>query len=44
MVGTIESFELAGPVEHLRSNFAAGIKHMPVTAQLRQGAKELLKT
>ncbi|MEU8501952.1 cytochrome P450 [Streptomyces lavendulae] len=32
---SVERFELAGPVEHLASNFAAGIKHMPVVAKLR---------
>jgi cytochrome P450 len=26
----VDSFEPAGPIEHLRSNFIAGIKHMPV--------------
>jgi cytochrome P450 len=26
----IPDIELAGPVERLRSNFVAGIKHMPV--------------
>jgi hypothetical protein len=31
----IESFELAGEVEHLRSNFVAGIKHLPVVARWR---------
>ena len=31
----IESFELAGEVEHLRSNFLAGIKHLPVVARWR---------
>jgi cytochrome P450 len=31
----IESFELAGEVEHLRSTFVAGIKHLPVVARWR---------
>jgi cytochrome P450 len=31
----VESFELAGEVEHLRSNFVAGIKHLPVVARWR---------
>jgi len=26
----VEQIELAGPVERLRSNLVAGIKHMPV--------------
>jgi cytochrome P450 len=26
----LEDIELAGPIERLRSNFVAGIKHMPV--------------
>jgi len=34
----VERFELAGPVEHLCSNFVAGIKHLPVQAALRPGA------
>jgi cytochrome P450 len=33
----VEGFELVGPVEHLRSNFTGGIKHMPVIAHLRRG-------
>ncbi len=37
LVKVVEEFELAGPVEHLESNFVAGIKHLPVTARLRLG-------
>ncbi|SFW72940.1 cytochrome P450 [Amycolatopsis australiensis] len=35
---TFEDFEPAGEVQHLRSNFVAGIKHMPIVARVRQGA------
>lgn len=35
IAGSVERFDLAGPVEHLASNFAAGIKHMPVVTKLR---------
>ncbi len=35
---TFENFELAGPVEHLCSNFIAGIKHLPLRAIPRQTA------
>ncbi|MEU4116943.1 cytochrome P450 [Kitasatospora sp. NPDC028055] len=38
----VERFEPAGPVEHLASNFIAGIKHLPVTARLRPGAARQL--
>lgn len=34
----IEEFELAGPVEHLCSNFVAGVSHLPVITRLRQDA------
>ncbi|MFD5247392.1 cytochrome P450 [Amycolatopsis sp. NPDC058340] len=37
----VAEFRLAGPVEHLKSNFVAGIKHMPVTATLRPDAAAL---
>ena len=30
LVHEVEQIELAGPVERLRSNLVAGIKHMPV--------------
>jgi cytochrome P450 len=33
-----ESFELAGDIEHLHSNFVAGIKHMPMVAEVRDDA------
>ncbi|GAA3128657.1 cytochrome P450 [Streptomyces echinatus] len=35
IAGSVERFDLAGPVEHLASDFAAGIKHMPVVTKLR---------
>ncbi|MFC6091651.1 cytochrome P450 [Saccharothrix lopnurensis] len=38
VVRLVERFELAGPVAHLRSNFVAGIRNMPVRAVLRPGA------
>ncbi|MFJ8044029.1 cytochrome P450 [Kitasatospora sp. NPDC096147] len=34
---TFEDFERAGEVEHLCSNFVAGIKHMPIRAKARAG-------
>jgi cytochrome P450 len=37
-----ESFELAGDVVHLRSNFIAGITRMPVVARPRGGARDRL--
>jgi cytochrome P450 len=43
IVELVEEFQLAGPVEHLSSNFVAGIKHMPVTATLRPGAAAVLE-
>ncbi len=42
LVRAVESFEAAGPVEHLRSNFAAGVTAMPIRARLRPGAGRLL--
>ncbi|MGP3978840.1 cytochrome P450 [Streptomyces sp. 8N114] len=42
IVRHVDGFEQAGPVEHLASNFVAGIKHLPVTARLRPGAAERL--
>jgi cytochrome P450 len=42
IVRLVERFEAAGPVEHLRSNFVAGIKRMPVLATLRPGAAAVL--
>jgi cytochrome P450 len=35
VVSTVERFDLAGPVDHLASNFVAGIKHMPVVTTMR---------
>ncbi|WP_374210868.1 MULTISPECIES: cytochrome P450 [Streptomyces] len=35
---SFEDFELVGEVEHLHSNFVAGIKHMPMVAKVRAGA------
>lgn len=42
-VATVGSFEVAGPIEHLSSNFAAGIKKMPVTIRIREGAGRYLR-
>ncbi|MFE2043092.1 cytochrome P450 [Streptomyces sp. NPDC059477] len=42
IVTLVEAFAPAGPVEHLMSNFVAGIKRMPVTAILREGAAQTL--
>jgi cytochrome P450 len=39
----VERWELAGPVEHLRSNFVAGVTRLPTMAMLRPGAAELLR-
>ncbi|MET7990798.1 cytochrome P450 [Amycolatopsis sp. NPDC005232] len=41
MFATFSDFELAGQVEHLCSNFVAGIKHMPIVAKVRSGAGAL---
>jgi cytochrome P450 len=38
IIAAVEDFELAGPVEHLRSNLIAGHKHLPVTIRRRRGA------
>ncbi|MFF2081808.1 cytochrome P450 [Kitasatospora sp. NPDC058162] len=38
----VERLEPTGEVEHLTSNFIAGIKRMPVVATLRAGADEVL--
>ncbi|MDX2595843.1 MULTISPECIES: cytochrome P450 [Streptomyces] len=35
---SFDSFELAGQIEHLHSNFVAGIKHMPMVARVRDSA------
>ncbi|MFI1831815.1 cytochrome P450 [Streptomyces olivaceoviridis] len=42
VVALVEVFAPAGPVEHLTSNFVAGIKRMPLTATLREGAARTL--
>ncbi|MFD0382100.1 hypothetical protein ACFQ2B_05725 [Streptomyces stramineus] len=42
IVATVDAFAPAGPVEHLTSNFVAGIKSMPLTARLRPGAERIL--
>lgn len=38
LVTAVEEFTVAGPVEHLTSNFVAGVKSLPLTARLRPGA------
>ncbi len=43
IVGKVAEFRLDTPVEHLTSNFVAGIKDMRVSARLRQGAEEELE-
>lgn len=43
LVRLVERFEAAGPVTHLRSNFVAGIRSLPVRAVLRPGAADELK-
>lgn len=43
IVAVVEEFALDGPVEHLRSNFTAGIRRMPVVARLRPGGAETLR-
>ncbi|WP_400161936.1 cytochrome P450 [Brevibacillus sp. TJ4] len=37
-----EAFELAGPEQHLASNFIAGIKSLPVKGHLRPGIEKIL--
>ncbi|GLW90350.1 cytochrome P450 [Actinokineospora globicatena] len=44
VVDLVERFHPAGPPEHLKSNFVAGVRSMPVTAELRPGAADLLAT
>jgi cytochrome P450 len=39
----VERFELAGPVDHLASNFISGIKRLPVRAVLRADARHELE-
>ncbi|MFI7241462.1 cytochrome P450 [Streptomyces qinglanensis] len=41
-VQNVAAFEHAGPVEHLASDFVAGVKRLPVSAQLRPGAARRL--
>ncbi|MFF5639396.1 cytochrome P450 [Streptomyces sp. NPDC012825] len=43
IVRVVEEFEVAGPVEHLESNFVAGIKHLPLAARFRAGGERLLR-
>lgn len=42
IVRLVEEFRPAGTVVHLRSNFVAGIRNMPVIARLRRGAVPVL--
>jgi cytochrome P450 len=35
----VEEFQLAGSPRHLRSNFVAGLTHLPVRTRLRAGAE-----
>jgi len=34
----IETVELAGPIQRMRSNFVGGIKHMPIRYRIAAGA------
>ena len=43
VVDTVAEFRLEAPVEHLTSNFVAGVKDMRVTARLHPGALERLE-
>ena len=36
----VRGIELAGPVEHLASNFIAGIKKLPVRLEMRPGSRQ----
>ncbi|OLF09658.1 cytochrome [Actinophytocola xinjiangensis] len=38
IVTSVEKFTIAGPIEHLASDFVAGIKSLPLTAQLSAAA------
>ena len=38
IIEAVEDIEIAGPVEHLRSNLIAGYKHLPVTIRRRNGS------
>lgn len=42
LLGSVEEVEQVGPAEHLRSNFVAGIKHLPIVAKLRPRAGSAL--
>ncbi|BBJ37306.1 hypothetical protein SSPO_000240 [Streptomyces antimycoticus] len=42
VLACVESFESAGPVDHLASNFIAGIKRLPVRVRLRPDAERQL--
>ncbi|OWA19265.1 cytochrome P450 [Streptomyces sp. CS227] len=37
---SFDDFQLAGEIEHLHSNFVAGIKHMPMVMKIRDAAVE----
>lgn len=39
LVRCVASFEVAGPVVHLRSAFAAGFRHLPISTTLRHDAR-----
>ncbi|WP_377267733.1 cytochrome P450 [Peterkaempfera sp. SMS 1(5)a] len=43
LTSLIEEFTVAGPIEHLESNFTAGIKHLPLTAVLRPGSAQRIE-
>jgi cytochrome P450 len=38
IIATVDDIQLAGPVEHLRSNLIAGYKYLPVTIRRRGGS------
>ncbi|MFD1547398.1 cytochrome P450 [Nonomuraea guangzhouensis] len=44
LLAGFSDFEQAGEVEHLRSNFVAGIKHMPLTARANASYAALAET
>ncbi|MEU3554846.1 cytochrome P450 [Streptomyces fragilis] len=37
---SFDDFQLAGEIEHLHSNFVAGVKHMPMVMKIRDAAVE----
>lgn len=41
LLNNFDGFEMAGEVEHLHSNFVAGIKHMPLVARVSEHARPL---